>query len=423
MKSRKKHRLSNERLPHFQWELRSYQGCVEKLLEDYPMSSPRNSVAGKSRLKALDCILANQRNGRELILPNFSKIKAEELGFSRSVFLQVLEHLAKVALVGREGEGFARSIITYSSRIRRYLPTKTIFRPPSPVIINLKEEGTTLAKVNTDIRKGLKERLKSIYRFYLNHEISPGIDKETFNLFNQVEVEVYHKPRLLLPDPSKILPNMVFNDRDLTKGGRMYGAFWINEKKLLRRAVTIDGQSTADVDGRAMHVQLLYQLCGKALPPGDPYLFTDDTRSVAKKLMLLMINTKAELPPVKGRQAVARTYKNHFGEYDDIEELILQLEAHHYIIANHFYKPNWGHLQRTEATIILGIMERGMEDQIVILPVHDGCLCTRENTAKVLQYFNEAGIEAVENKEHLQPLPVERAMDLLKAARNYSQCA
>lgn len=50
---------------------------------------------------------------------------------------------------------------------------------------------------------------------------------------------------------------MIFNDRDLRLGGRMYEAFWIGEKKIFRRVITIAGEKTSDIDSKAMHVQLL----------------------------------------------------------------------------------------------------------------------------------------------------------------------
>ncbi len=420
--SKRKKKLSNEKLPHFQWELRSFQSWAEKLLNDYQMSGPRNKNILNARLAAVDCILANMKNGRELIIPNFARISADEVDFSRSVFLSVLCHLQQTALIGREGEGSARSIITYSTRIWRYRPTRYVFRPLSAVTVHLKKEGKILANVDTEERRQLNKRLKAVHSFYLEHEILPGIDKQTFNLFNEVEVEINRKPPLIEPDPIKILPVMVYNNRDLTKGGRMYGAFWINMKKKLRRAITIDGELTSDIDGKGMHVQLLYQLVDAKMPKGDPYLFTDDRRSVAKGLMLLMMNTANELPPEKGRSTVVRTYRNHFSkehERDELIDFVVELEAHHNAIVDLLYKPNWGRLQKTEAVIILKIIEAGMMDGIVILPVHDGCICQRQHRNRVLELFEEQGIEAAENKDHLKHLPVEEAQRILKGIRRY----
>jgi hypothetical protein len=421
--SKKKKQLSNDSLPYLQWELRSINGYAQSLIRDYPLSGHRNKTILAARLLALDCILSNQQNGLELIIPNFSRIRAEELGFSRSIFLDVLEHLCKVALVGREGAGYARSIITYSSRLRKYLPTRVVFQPLSPIVVKLKSEGITLAKIDTEDRRDLNQRLRRVWSFLQKHEISPGIDRQTFNIFNQLETEVYRKKNLIYPDPAKILPHMVFNDRDLTMGGRMYGAFWIGEKKMLRRAITINGELTADIDGKGMHVQLLYSINQSKMPSGDPYIYTDERRSITKKLMLLMMNTKTPMSPEEGRQAVARTFRKHYGSKDEVADLILELESHHHQIIDHLYKPNWGELHATEAGIMLSIMEAGIKDDIVVLPVHDGCLCQRKYKDKVLGYFRDKQIDAAENAEHYKPLPVEEAIRLLAAARRFAQAA
>ncbi len=421
--TKKKKKLSNEKLPYLQWELRSFEGVAEALLKDYPMSWPRNSLTKKARLEALDCLLVNITNGQDLIIPNFSRIRTEEHGFSRAVFLDTLNHLQKVALIGREGDGYARSIITYAARIRRYIPTRIIYKPLSFVVVNEKEGGTVVPKVDSEERRNLKKRLSRICDFYLQHQISTGIDKETFDVFNQLEVEVRGKQPLIFPDQSKIFPYIVYNDRDLTKGGRMYGAFWIGEKKILRRAITIDGELTSDIDGKGMHVQLLYRQAKVKMPPGDPYIFADQSRATAKKLMLLMMNTSTPMPPHEGRTAVARTFRKHFGATDGIDDLILELEAYHHQIADQFYKPNWGNLQKTEAAILLSIMKSGVDDDIVILPVHDGCLCQRMHADKVLGYFEAHEIVATENLSHRKRLPLEEAIQALAAYRRFDLVA
>ncbi|NTV51282.1 MAG: hypothetical protein HGA69_00395 [Desulfobulbaceae bacterium] len=399
---------------------------AEHLLKDYPMSGPRNTTIRQARLVAIDCILANIKNGKDLIVPNFQRLSADDLGFSRDTFRSVLEHLENANFIAREtrpgGENaaYARSILEYSARIRKYQPVRIIFQP-KPVITNIKGERLVVAKVNVAVRKDLKVRLKKSWDFFLQHEILPGINNETFQLFDQYQTEVHNKKPLIFPDPSKVLPYFVFNDRDLTMGGRMYGAFWIGESKILRRAIRIDGELTADIDGRAMHVQLLYRRMGVPIPEGDPYLFDDDRRSIAKKLMLLMMNTREEMPATLGRKAVQKTYRKHYGQVDGIEDLILKLESHHSSIVDQFYKPNWGDLQRTEAALILSIMEDGIRDGVVILPVHDGCLCQRQHKDKVLEYFKGKGIIATENLEHLQGLPISETREALAAVRRVNQ--
>ena len=187
-------------------------------------------------------------------------------------------------------------------------------------------------------------------------------------------------------------------------------------KKELRRAIKIDGSKTCDIDGKAMHVQLLYKLIGEPAPDGDLYIYTDDRRRITKGLMLLMMNTTEECPPEIGRKRVKRTYRRSFSRDDEgLDEYIIELEGFHHKILPLLYRPNWGQLQHTEAAIMLNIMEAAMNEEIVVLPVHDGCLCKLKHKERVLQLFIDQGIEAEENKKHLLPLPLKETEALLEA--------
>ena len=69
---------------------------------------------------------------------------------------------------------------------------------------------------------------------------------------------------------------------------------------------------------------------------------------------------------------------------------------------------------------MLRIMERGMRDGIVILPVHDGCLCPRSKTDQVVQYFNDEGIVSVVSADHFKPLPIDECEEALEKVRSLS---
>lgn len=420
-------------LPYFQWELKPRQPVAQKMLDDYPMSGPaRNSTVEKSRLAAVGCILANNKvHGRQVMMPNFQNIKAENIGFSRKVLEDVLNHLEKVALIGREGgRGCNRSIITYAGRIRPYLPQGVIYYPQSPIFINEKGKGSVMARVNTEERRDLRKRMQRYWSFIQDHEITPGFDGYTFELVNDYVVEVDHKKPLTQPNFNMVLPYIVFNDRQLTNGGRMYGAFWIGLKKELRRTLLIDGEPTCDLDGKGMHVQLLYRLAGEKIPGGDPYIYSDKgQRKIAKTLMLLMMNTVKEFVPEEGRKRVLKTYQKEVSEGKakaaneaSLVGMINELEQYHHVIANEFYRPNWGRLQKTEAALMLKIMERGISENVVVLPVHDGCLCQRVHRDRVLGYFEDLEIEAAENPDHLNPIPIEMMMLALKSVRECRAC-
>jgi hypothetical protein len=399
---------------YFRFGLRGNDDSAVLLLKVYPMEA-RNKNIETAQLAAANAILSNIPNGNTLIIPNFSKLKNEERGFSRKIFLAVLNHFVEPNLISREGKGYSSSVITYSPRIMRYKPDNIVYHPAGTIITNIKGEDRKVVKINTEERRELNSRLKAWWEFVKQHDIDPGITPFDFKLFNDRETLIFGKPPLIKPQCTDILPYIIYNDRDLTKGGRMYGAFWIGIKKELRRAITIDGSKTCDIDGKGMHVQLLYKSIGETLPEGEIYIYTDDRRRITKGLMLLMMNTAEEFPPDIGRKHVKRTYRKKFGHDEGLDEYILDLEGFHYKILSELYKPNWGRLHHTEAAIMLNIMEAAMKEDIVVLPVHDGCLCKREHKKKVLQFFTDQGIEAEENKKHLLPLPLEETKALLKA--------
>ena len=172
-----------------------------------------------------------------------------------------------------------------------------------------------------------------------------------------------------------------------------------------------------------MHVQLLYKSIGEPLPEGDMYIYPDERRRITKGLMILMMNTAKAFSPEIGRKRVKQTYRKRFGHDEGLDEFILDLEAFHHKIQHLLYKPNWGRLQHSEASIMLNIMEAAMNEGIVVLPVHDGCMCKLEHRKRVLQYFTDQGIEADENKKHLLPVPLNETKDLLKAYFDYRKVA
>ncbi len=409
--------VAGKGLKYFRFGLRGSLNTAEALYNDYPMEA-RNINVKASQLVAINIILSNRIIDNKLIISNFQALNKKERGTSRQVLLSVLRHVSNKELIIWQDNGFNRSVIEYTNKILRYHPSNIVYHPVSEITTNIKGEGRTVAKVNTTERRELKQQLKAYWDFIKQHNIDPNITTHDFNIFNKVQVEVYGKGPLNIPERTDILPVIIFNDRDLEKGGRMFQAFWINMKKELRRGILIDGEKTADIDGKGMHVQLLYKIAGEPLPSGDLYIYTNEKRKITKGLMLLMMNTADEFIPEIGRRKVAATYRKRFDSKADKNELlhyIMELEGFHHKILPYLYKPNWGRLQQTEAAILLQIMTTAIVEDIVVLPVHDGCLCQRRHRDRVLQLFADQGIEAEENKDHIQPVPIEAAKELLEA--------
>ena len=70
------------------------------LLKNYPMEA-RNKNIATAQLAAVNAILSNILNGKTLAIMNFSKLTNDERGFSRTIFLSVLNHLIEANLIAR----------------------------------------------------------------------------------------------------------------------------------------------------------------------------------------------------------------------------------------------------------------------------------------------------------------------------------
>ena len=259
----------------------------------------------------------------------------------------------------------------------------------------------------------LDRQLRQYWDFIKLHKVEHNLTPETFGIIASWKMAVGDKTeKAKFPDKRMICPVAVYNDRSLSVGGRFYGCFWIGMPSEARRFITIDGELTADIDGKSMHVQLLYKEAGLPVPDAELYIYpkSDPRRKIAKNLMLYAMNTRKKWKIKQGRIAVIRTYKKHHKVPDgtNLMKIIMELEKLHEPILHLLYQSNWGRLQCTEAGIMLKIMLAAMKENILVLPVHDGCLCQQKHKARVLELFADQGILAEENKKHLEPLDLDK---------------
>ncbi|GAB6191292.1 hypothetical protein [Desulfocastanea catecholica] len=399
---------------YFSMGLRGNPETAKALLQYYPMPATNKKAVKESRLIAVNTILSNQIKGDVLKVRNISK----EPG--RTILLQVFNHMVEHGLITRSVDTMLSSEIKYQPLAKLYLPAGIVYTPRHQIYYRPeKKENRTHMNLDTPEKKELAARLSAWWHFIEQQDIKHNISQEYFDLLNRYQVEVCKKEPLNYPEQTKIKPYFSFNNKEMTKGGRLYGAWWTGANKRLRKQTTINGELTSDVDGRGMHVQLLYREANVKFPDHDPYVYQDETRTITKQLMLLMMNTKKDYEDRdKGRKAVAYTYAKSRDcpkvSRDRLIALMKELEQCHEPIINYLYKSNWGRLQMVEAQIMMNIMEAGMKENIPILPVHDGCLCPRSAKSRVVELFNEQGIEAAENQKHLIPLPEEELRQILR---------
>lgn len=404
-------RYSNHSQRYFRFGLRSVHGTV--WIFHHPMTA-RNAAVRLAQEEAVNAILSNYSK-QPVRVPNFSRLTTDEHGFSRRVFEFVLHHMHNTGEIKWNGNGCNASTIEYKRKINT---GKVIELPPGTMLVSLgKGRNKVKMKINNMQKKQLDKRIAAYWEFIKKFDIQHNVDDETYSVVAEYAMLITKNKKFSPPpDNTQILPVAVYNNRAASIGGRFYRAFWIGEAKTLRRLITIDGELTEDVDGDAMHVQLLYKRAGVPLPDGNLYIYEkeDRRRKVAKRLMLYMMNTRKTWEGEAGRMAVIKTYKRQHGKPEiDLMPIVIALEEKHKAIIHLLYRSNWGKLQYTEAGIMLEIMEQGMIDNVPILPVHDGCLCKRSDRDKVLGYFKQLEIQASIDLSHRNKVDVAKMRKII----------
>ncbi|MCP3952714.1 MAG: hypothetical protein GY697_10945 [Desulfobacterales bacterium] len=182
---------------------------------------------------------------------------------------------------------------------------------------------------------------------------------------------------------------------NMSNGGRMYGAFWINMPKVLRPYLKIQGEPITDIDFNACHIQLLYREV-KRNTPDNPYQYKkdDDRRDVAKKLLLTTLNYKAKKgrSEHQNRQGViyaSKVQEEYSIDYQEAKAILLKIEDLHAPIHKYFYTGRGLKLQKEEADIMRKIMKRCIKEDIPVLPCHDGCSVRISDTERTEEIFKE----------------------------------
>ena len=187
-------------------------------------------------------------------------------------------------------------------------------------------------------------------------------------------------------DLGQMLLYRVFNDEELTTGGRFYGGWWQSIKKEYRSKLIVNGKRMIEYDYSNLHPTLLYQLEGLT-PPQDSYtkiieenfattgIPLAELRSVIKIAFNAMINAKTSLKgPPRGM-----ALKKHGISWKELSAAILRSHAP---ISGSFYSGRGLQLQRIDSDIAEKVMLKFADWGYPILPIHDSFLAHNgfENT-------------------------------------------
>jgi len=184
----------------------------------------------------------------------------------------------------------------------------------------------------------------------------------------------------------------VFNSAKFTEGGRFYSGYQ-NLKKERRKELKLNGYSTVEIDYKALHPTMLYNL-EKLDYQDDPYIQIEDfERKDVKVLMQILLNSTSK------NQAISAAIHHSRKQIRRLEEILLKdkrnsrivrkkivhlerkieftvkafhlIEEEHKRLSKYFYSGIGIHLQRKDSALAEGIMSHFMERNIPILGIHD----------------------------------------------------
>jgi hypothetical protein len=174
----------------------------------------------------------------------------------------------------------------------------------------------------------------------------------------------------------------IFNNNSFEQGGRLWGGFWLDLRKLDRREnIRINGERVAELDYGQCNLRLLYGLLAQEVPEGDLYAVPRFEHERYRDGIKLVINSalsadkRQDRMPQGGRQLFPRKIK-----YGDVLNAV---EQFHNRVADKFFRGVGMHLMFKESEVMMGVLDGAMEQDTPILPIHDAVLVPESKTAEV----------------------------------------
>lgn len=201
-----------------------------------------------------------------------------------------------------------------------------------------------------------------------------------------------HRPELIQTDLYR-----QFNNGSFGEGGRLYGGWWINTPKALRRKITINGQPTVELDFSGCAIRMLYHERGLDYQ-GDPYRLDAIAAYEAKRGLApghfregVKIMTQALINDRNGKRPEQIRFPDGLSFRPGLTraEVRRMIEEKHAPIADAFGTGAGLRLQRCESDLALDIVSELMNQSALALPIHDSFLVDRRHRFKTGVFMNK----------------------------------
>jgi hypothetical protein len=287
---------------------------------------------------------------------------------------------------------------------------RTTISPTSRLCQAIQNQGLTLSDIGrckteeVVILKSLKVDYwdKGEYVAYTNNDETVRIRQQLQTIndwLDQAHIEFDHSAleRDISVDSSDTRLRRYFSRCAFQSGGRLFGGFWqrLSENERLN-GILINGEEVAEIDYGQIAARILYGLAGVQVPKGDLYeipgLTTPDGNPYRDGIKLLFNSlTFMEHKPTKK----PKKSKGKLPEKMKVEQIVELIEQAHPAIAPYFGTTTGHYVQFLESEVMVNVLLRLREDNIVALPVHDAIVVPCSAKARAMEVMRSVFEELV----------------------------
>ena len=226
---------------------------------------------------------------------------------------------------------------------------------------------------NSTIEK-YRANLNKINKFLLKHCVALDLDDNALKIIKRLKLKDKNKEEGFeySLNYSKVYLSRIFSRNSLKLGGRFYRGWWQSLPKKFRPHITIDGHKTSEVDFSTMSLRILYakenititdnvDLYDIGLRGSKSYL--TESRELIKKYINAILNDDTGNYRLNSKQLT--TIKLTHNQLKD------RVYKFHKPISKYFSTGIGLETMFIDSQIAEKIMRHYLEDDIVVLPVHD----------------------------------------------------
>lgn len=189
------------------------------------------------------------------------------------------------------------------------------------------------------------------------------------------------------------------NQHDKLVYGRKHGGFWQSIPKKARQFLTIDGQATTELDYSAQILNIAASHNGEQLAE-DPYsivassdLSAKANRALVKKAVVIMLNAssrKKAMHALRGaKKDLPDTCTSVSFTDSFLSTLFDMLLARYPFLVDLAFADKGLEMFRIDAEIARQIIEACLDENIVVLPIHDGFIVQRQHQDALHQIMSQ----------------------------------